>query len=202
MGSFGVFVPASRLGGCPGRSKGVPNSPHQRQHDVRIRHDDATLKGPFSFPYFLSAVIAFFCPTGVRNPGIKISGSGEMAKSVLVVDDTEIIRRAIRRSFNADPDFEICGEAENGHEAIEKAAVLCPDLIVLDLSMPVMNGLDAARILARRLPGSMIIMFSEYCGAISQEEGRLAGISALVSKSENISVLVSRARALLFSTAA
>ena len=57
-----------------------------------------------------------------------------MAKWVLIVDDVEIIRRAVSELFKSEADFDVCGEAENGREAIEKAQELHPDLIVLDLS--------------------------------------------------------------------
>ncbi len=67
-----------------------------------------------------------------------------MAKSVLIVDDNAFMRQALGEIFQREADFEISGEAENGRKAIEKARQLHPDLIVLDLSMPVMNGLDAA----------------------------------------------------------
>ncbi len=77
-----------------------------------------------------------------------------MAKSVLIVDDVELIRRALCELFKSEADFDVCGEAENGQEAIEKAQELHPDLIVLDLSMPIMNGIDAARVLKTLMPGS------------------------------------------------
>jgi DNA-binding NarL/FixJ family response regulator len=91
-------------------------------------------------------------------------------------------------------DFRVCGEAENGKEAIEKAQELRPDVIVLDLSMPVMNGIDAARVLKKLMPAVPLIIFSEYADAFSENEARLAGISALVSKSEHISVLLESVR--------
>ena len=75
-----------------------------------------------------------------------------MAKTVLIVDDNAYIRQALCELFEGEADFEPCGEAENGKEAIAKALELHPDLIVLDLSMPVMNGLDAARELKRLMP--------------------------------------------------
>jgi len=119
-----------------------------------------------------------------------------MPRSVLVVDDNEFIRRALRRSFTLEPDFRVCGEAENGKEAIEKAQNLRPDVIVLDLSMPVMNGIDAARALKKLMPAVPLIIFSEYADVFSENEARLAGISALVSKSAHISVLLERVRRL------
>jgi len=125
-----------------------------------------------------------------------------MAKTVLIVDDNEIIRRGLRELFTAEPDFDVCGEAENGREAIEKAQELHPGLIVLDLSMPVMNGIDAARVLRKLMPTLPLIIFSEYGDALSEAEARSAGVSALVSKSEHVSVLVAKARALLYPVAA
>ena len=125
-----------------------------------------------------------------------------MAKLILIVDDTEAIRRTLCRSFNSEADFEVCGEAENGQQAIERAQELHPDLIVLDLSMPVMNGLDAARVLRSLMPTVPVIMFSEYSDVISEEDANSAGLSALVSKAEHISVLVGKARALLYPIAA
>lgn len=68
-------------------------------------------------------------------------------KSVLIVDDSAYVREALCELFKREEDFEVCGEAENGKDAIKKAQALRPDLIVLDLLMPVMNGLDAARVL-------------------------------------------------------
>ena len=64
--------------------------------------------------------------------------------------------------FQREADLVVCGEAENGKEAIEKAQQLRPELIVLDLSMPVMNGLEAARILRRLMPSVPLIMYSAF----------------------------------------
>jgi DNA-binding NarL/FixJ family response regulator len=120
-----------------------------------------------------------------------------MAKRVLLVDDNTAIRRALVQSFDSEPDFDVCGEAENGQQAIEIAEKLGPDLIVMDLSMPVMNGIEAARILKRIMPAVPLIMFSGHSDLFSRMEAQSAGISALVSKSEQVSVLVDKARSLL-----
>jgi CheY-like chemotaxis protein len=128
--------------------------------------------------------------------------SAPMANTILIVDDNVYIRRAVCNVFQRETDFEVSGEAENGKEAIEKAQELQPDLIVLDLSMPVMNGLDAARVLQRLMPDVPLVMFSEYSDAFSEQEARSIGISALVSKSEHVSVLVNKARSLLYDLAA
>ena len=74
-----------------------------------------------------------------------------MTKLVLLVDDNRQMRQALRMLFESEPDFEVAGEAEHGQGAIEKAEVLTPHLIILDFSMPVMNGLEAALILRKKL---------------------------------------------------
>lgn len=125
-----------------------------------------------------------------------------MTKSVLLVDDNAMIRKMLCEILIAETDFEVCGEAENGREAIDKAQQLHPDLIIMDLSMPVMNGIDAARALNQLMPTVPLIIFSEYSDVFSEKEARSAGASALVSKSEHVSALVSKARALLYPKAA
>ena len=69
-----------------------------------------------------------------------------MRKTILIADDNAFIRNALYELFEREPDFHVCAVAENGREAIERARRLSPDLIVLDLAMPLMNGLDAARV--------------------------------------------------------
>jgi DNA-binding NarL/FixJ family response regulator len=120
-----------------------------------------------------------------------------MVKSVLIAEDHAFTRQAICSLFTAEEDFEVCGDAENGREAVEMAQVLHPDLIVLDLSMPVMNGIEAAQTLKRLMPETPIIVFSEYGDVFSEREARSEGISALVSKTEPVSVLLDNARAVL-----
>ena len=125
-----------------------------------------------------------------------------MTKLVLIADDNIVVRRALRQVFQYESDFEVCGEAGNGREAIERAEQCKPDLVVMDLSMPVMNGLDAARAIKRVLPEVPVIMFSNYSDKFSEEEARSAGISAMVSKTESVSVLVTKARLLINNIAA
>ena len=110
------------------------------------------------------------------------------------------IRQALCEQFKRESDFEVCGEAENGKEAIAKARELHPDLIVLDLSMPVMNGLDAARELKQLMPTVPLIMYSAFGDTFMEQRARLIGISELVSKSQPAAILVSKARSLLYRT--
>ena len=124
------------------------------------------------------------------------------SKSVLIVDDSAYVRKALCQLFRDEPDFEVKGEAENGRVAIEKARELRPDLIVLDLAMPVMNGLDAARVLKRLMPAVPLIMYSAFGDRLAEHQAELIGISEVVSKSEHASVLIRRARGLLYTAAA
>jgi len=114
-------------------------------------------------------------------------------KSVLIVDDNALIREGLCELFERETDFEVCGEAQNGREAIEKAVKLRPDLIVLDLLMPVMNGFDGARALRRLMPTAKLIMYSAFGDRSAQHQARLIGISEVVSKSEQASVLIHKA---------
>ena len=125
-----------------------------------------------------------------------------MAKTILVVDDSAYVRQALCELFQREADFEICGEAENGKEAIAKALELHSDLIVLDLSMPIMNGLDAARELKQVMPTVPLIMYSFFGDAFAEHQARLIGISEVVSKSQPAAILVSKARKLLYRDAA
>jgi DNA-binding NarL/FixJ family response regulator len=105
-----------------------------------------------------------------------------MTKLVLLVDDNQGMREALRMLFESEPGFEVTGEAEHGQEAIDKAEVLKPHLIILDFSMPVMNGLEAAPILRKKLPTVILILFSNYASDAMEAPAREAGIHAVVPK--------------------
>ena len=120
-----------------------------------------------------------------------------MSHTVLIADDSIFIRDALCNLFEREEDFDVCGEAKDGKEAVEKARELRPDLILLDLSMPVMNGLDATRALKRAMPEVPVIMFSAHCGPSTEKEARSAGASALVSKFGHVSVLLGESRCAL-----
>jgi len=81
-----------------------------------------------------------------------------VAKGILIVDDNVVIRRSLRRILESIGEWKIVGEAADGREGIEKARELQPDLIVLDLAMPVMNGLEAARELNQIMPNVPLLM--------------------------------------------
>src|SRR5439155_16122977 len=83
-------------------------------------------------------------------------------KSILIVDDSPLIRRSLRTLFEQHREWVICGEAENGCEGIDKAQILHPDLIVMDLAMPRLNGIDATRTLKQLIPATPIVMFTTF----------------------------------------
>ena len=118
-------------------------------------------------------------------------------KYILIVDDSPVVRKTLRQTLEGQDDWEICGEAANGREGIEKALRFKPDVIVLDLAMPVMNGLDAARELTRLAPSVPLLMFTNFETARLKQEALSAGVRTLVSKSESVGVLINGLRALL-----
>jgi DNA-binding NarL/FixJ family response regulator len=120
---------------------------------------------------------------------------------VLLVDDSAAVRRIVRILLEDNTGFEVCGEAENGREGIEKAQELRPDLIVMDLTMPVMNGMDATRAIRHIMPSVPIVLLSGHSDLLTLNEAHSIGISVVVSKTE-LSMLVEAARGVLRQNAA
>jgi DNA-binding NarL/FixJ family response regulator len=125
-----------------------------------------------------------------------------MVRSVLIVDDNPVVRRALCELFTREGDFDVCGEAENGREAVEIARELHPDLIVTDLSMPVMNGLEEARLLKQLMPTVPVIIYTAHSDPFVEKEARSAGAYAVISKSEAVNTLIATARTLFDQMAA
>lgn len=117
------------------------------------------------------------------------------------MDDSASIRHALHQFLDCEPDWEVCGEAENGRAAVEKAQQLHPHLIVMDLSMPVMNGLDAARVLKRLMPAVPVVIYTGVADGWTKQHAQREGVAEVVSKSEQVSVLVEKIRGLLMKTA-
>jgi len=133
---------------------------------------------------------------------MSLNAGDAVRKTVLIVDESVFIRHALYELFTRQSDFEVCGVAENGREAVEVASQLHPDLVVLDLSMPVMNGLDVARALKRVLPTVLIIIYCAFEHSLSEKEAKLIGISEIVSKFDPPSLLLEKAHALAYRIAA
>ena len=79
---------------------------------------------------------------------------------ILVADDHEIVRRGLISMIKSHPDWEICAEADNGRQAVEKANQTKPDIAILDIGMPVLNGLEATRQILRERPGVRVLILT------------------------------------------
>lgn len=119
-----------------------------------------------------------------------------MSIRILVVDDNAMIRDGLRRLLENHVDWEVCGEAADGIEGIEKYRRLAPDLLVVDVSMPRMNGLDASLELLKISPKILILLYTSYLTPQLTVEAHKAGIRATVSK-ETMDLVVVGLEALL-----
>jgi two-component system nitrate/nitrite response regulator NarL len=105
-----------------------------------------------------------------------------MMKHILVVDDNKSIRKLVCQMLSKDRRLPPCVEAENGLEAVEKAAAEVPDLVVMDFSMPVMNGLEAAKRISRSLPRVGIVLVTLHSDLLPKDRIADSGVSAVISK--------------------
>jgi DNA-binding NarL/FixJ family response regulator len=108
--------------------------------------------------------------------------SKPMNVRILVVDDNAQVRDGLRLLLQSHADWEVCGEATDGVEAIEKYRQLSPDLLVVDVSMPRMNGLDASLEILKLSPKILILLYTSYLTAQLIDVAHKAGIRGTVSK--------------------
>jgi DNA-binding NarL/FixJ family response regulator len=104
------------------------------------------------------------------------------ALRILIADDNDAVRRGVIRLLSPQTEWQICGEAKNGPEAIEKARELTPDVILLDVSMPGMNGLEAARVLRKDSPSVKILVISQNDPTLLLPQVLAAGGDGCVDK--------------------
>jgi DNA-binding NarL/FixJ family response regulator len=126
-----------------------------------------------------------------------VSRGAASVKRILIVDDHAAVRLALTRVIESVDDFEVCGEAENGRLGVERALLLKPDLIILDLSMPVMDGLQAARQLNELMPLLPILMYTSFISSNLEAEAFAAGVSRVASKPSLPEALIRDLRVLL-----
>jgi len=120
-----------------------------------------------------------------------------MSKGILVADDSPSVRKITRLFLETQIDLEVCGEAVDGVDAVEKAKELKPDLVVLDLVMPRMNGIEAASVIKGMLPQVPIVLFTLYGEAVGNTTVSDAGIDAVLSKPDGGWKLLECVRGLL-----
>jgi DNA-binding NarL/FixJ family response regulator len=106
--------------------------------------------------------------------------------TVLIVDDNALVRRSLRACIEHGTDLQVCGEAENGQVAVEKVKELHPDIAILDLQMPVMNGLEAGRQISLVAPDTALVMFTMHTNDQLLKKARAAGFTQVLSKSVGI----------------
>src|SRR5882672_95792 len=128
------------------------------------------------------------CPTGYAMNGQNDDSSerSQLGKrtSILLADDHSVVRRGLRMLLQTRSDFNICGEANDGRQAVELARQHSPDIVVLDIAMPLLNGIDATRQIRASSPGTEVLVFSQYDSEDTVREAIAAGARGYVLKSD------------------
>ena len=129
------------------------------------------------------------CPP-LKSGGAEIQQLPAMAVRILIADDDASIRRLLRRLIESHDGWSVCGDAQDGQDAIGKAAQLNPDVIVLDLAMPQMNGLQAAREISRQTPEIPLLLLTvQHVSKELTNEALHAGFKGAISKSTGSEVV-------------
>jgi DNA-binding NarL/FixJ family response regulator len=106
----------------------------------------------------------------------------QMRTRFLIVDDSELVRRSLRTVLQANPEWEICGEAADGISAVEMFKDLRPNVVILDFQMPGINGIETARRMAEIAPAIPILLFTQHASADLERHAHEVGIRSVVSK--------------------
>jgi len=113
-----------------------------------------------------------------------VSERGTPRKRILIADDHEMLRRGIRSALKDEAELEIIAEAVDGQDAVDKAIALKPDLVILDINMPTLNGLVAVRQILRSRPRTKILIFTVHDSEQTMKEIRAAGAHGYLSKND------------------
>jgi len=133
-------------------------------------------------------------PSAISSTFIQAEGptaaQNNYRKRILIADDHAMLRRGVRNTFQTEPDLEICGEAVDGQDAVEKVKELRPDLVILDINMPVLNGLAAVRQILRHRPLTKVLVFSVHNSDQTLQEITAAGAHGFISKGKDAQELL------------
>ena len=135
--------------------------------------------------------------TNVTTHAVSCTSVLSKPKTILIADDSELVRNMIRQALERDTDFAICGEAANGTDAVSKARELSPDLVILDVRMPGLNGIEVAGILRYALPKVRIVLVTMYAQDIERNLTSLFRIDAVLAKAGGLSELTAHVTSLM-----
>lgn len=122
------------------------------------------------------------------------SSNGDRNARLLIVDDHEIFRRGLRALLEPYAEWKVCGEAVDGTDAVAQCKLLKPDVVVMDVTMPGLNGLEASRFIKKDAPETQIVIITQHDSPQIRAAAREAGAAAFVTKSAVGSELVSAIR--------
>src|SRR5262252_8355205 len=122
-----------------------------------------------------------------------------MPKRVLIADDSESMRNVLRNFIQEQPGIEVCALTANGIDTIDAAMALRPDLLILDVKMPGLNGAEVASVLRKNLPSAKTVLFTAYGHIFSQTLASAVGADAVLAKTEGLQTLAKTVRSLLSS---
>ena len=138
----------------------------------------------------LATAIAVFEPTRRFATFQYVGRPTDMMKRVLIADDNKIVRKMLKLVLAKVPGVTVCAETADGRAAVESALALRPDLLILDVRMPELNGIEVASIVRQNLPEAKTLLFTMYGDLVGPKLASCAGVEIVLPKVEGASALV------------